>query len=224
MRYVACALIVIACGDTAAARQSAGDVYAIGGVTFFHQASLDPGSAPPFPAPGGDTVGWLVGGGVALPSRLAIEAEVSRTGTMHSSHTGRHDTSEVATRRDWFLSLGMKRSFGPSAAVRLEPIAGVVLLGDEGTYEATLGSSGYRGYYPLDWVPGVMFGVDLRIGGRQIAFTPGVRFAFTGVPTGRDCLISNRSGQAECFEDAQRWMFLHPQWTRRPSVAVRVDF
>ena len=224
MRYFTCALMLVAWVAAAAAQQSPGDVYATAGVTFPYQAALDPGSAPPFPAPGGTTVGWLVGGGVALPSQLAFEVEVSRTGTMHSSHTGRHDTSQTATRRDWFLSLGLKRSFGRSSTLRFEPIAGVVFVGDEGTYEAALGPSSYRGYYPLDWVPGVMFGADLRIGGRRIAFTPGVRFAFTGVPTGQDCLINSRSGQPECSEDAQRWMFLHPRWTRRPSVALRVDF
>ena len=159
-----------------------------------------------------------------MPSQLGFEIEVSRTGTMHSSHRGRHDTVEVANRRDWFLSLGLKKYFAPSSTLRLEPIAGLVLVGDEGTYEAALGSSGYRGYFPLDWVPGVMFGVDFRIGGRHIAFTPGVRFAFTGIPTGQDCVISNRSGQPECLDDAPRWRFLHPQWTQRPSIALRVDF
>jgi hypothetical protein len=142
---------------------------------------------------------------------------------MHSSHQGRHDTGEIATRRDWFLSFGLKRSFGPSR-FRIEPIAGAVLVGDEGTYQTTFRSVfSSRGYYPVDWVPGVMFGMDFRIGGRRVAFTPGLRFAFTGVPTGEDCLIG-RSGEPDCREDAQRWMFLYPQWTQRPSVALRVDF
>lgn len=223
MRYLTCALIATAWVETAAAQQSPGDIYATAGVTFPHQAALDPGSAPPFPAPGGTTVGWLVGGGVVLPSQLALEAELSRTGTMHSSHRGRHDTGEIGTRRDWFLSLGLKKYFGPSK-FRIEPIGGVVLIGDEGTYEHTFRSEfSSRGYYPVDWVPGVMFGVDFRIGGRRLAFTPGLRFTFTGVPTGEDCLI-NRSGEPDCREDAQRWMFLYPQWTQRPSVALRVNF
>ena len=83
MRYLACALIVSAGVQSAAAQPSPGDVYATAGVTFPRQAALDPGSAPPFPAPGGNTVGWLVGGGVVLPSQLALEVELSRTGTMH---------------------------------------------------------------------------------------------------------------------------------------------
>ena len=224
MRYLTCALIVIAWVETGIAQQSPGDVYATAGVAFPHQAALDPGSAPPFPAPGGNTVGWLVGGGVLLPSELALEVELSRTGTMHSSHQGRHDTGEFATRRDWFLSLGLKRSFGGASKFRIEPIAGVVLVGDEGTYEHLFRSVfSSRGTYPLDWVPGVMFGVDFRIGGRRLAFTPGIRFAFTGIPTGRDCVIAF-SGEPLCREDAERWRYRHPQWTRRPSLALRVDF
>ena len=218
-----CALIVSVWVDAAAAQQSAGDPYAIAGVSFPHQAALDPGSAPPFPAPGGTTVGWLVGGGIALPAELSLEVELSRTGTMHSSHRGRHDTREVGTRRDWFLSFGLKRHYRRSSTFRLEPIGGIVLLGDEGTYEASLGSSSYRGYYPLDWVLGVMVGLDLRVGGSRVAITPGFRLAFTGVPTGRDCFIT-RSSEADCREGAQRWKYLHPQWTQRPSVALRVAF
>jgi len=222
MRYLACALILSAGVRTAAAQQSPGDIYATAGVSFPHQAALDPGSAPPFPAPGGNTVGWLVGGGVLLPSHLALEAELSRTGTMHSSHRGRHDTGEIATRRDWFVSFGLKTLLGPSQ-FRVEPIAGIVFVGDEGTYEHTLGPSSSRGYYPLDWVPGVMFGVDFRIGGRRVAFTPGVRFTYSAIPTGEDCVITF-SGQPNCRDDAERWRYLYPQWTRRPSVALRVDF
>jgi hypothetical protein len=224
MRYWISVLLVIAGVDATAAQQSAGDVYATTGVTFPHQAALDPASPPPFPAPGGWTTGWLVGGGVTLPSQWALEAEVSRTGTMHSNHQGRHDVGEMATRRDWFLSVGLKRSFGLSSRVRVEPIGAIVLVGDEGTYESTFRSAfSHRGYYPVDWVPGVMFGVDFRIGGRHVAVIPGIRFAFSGVPTGTDCVITV-SGEPYCREEAQRWQYLHPQWTQRPSLALRVDF
>jgi len=223
VRYLACALIVSGWAGAAAAQQSPGDIYVAAGVSFPHQPAPVIQSAPPFPAPGGLTVGWLVGGGVFVSSKLSLEVEASRTGTMHASHTGRHDTSEVSTRRDWFLSFGVKAHVGDASGFRLEPIAGVVLVGDEGTYENGLGASSYRGYHPLDWVAGVLFGVDFRIGGRRLAFTPGLRFAFAGVPTGVDCLIL-RSGEAECRDDAERWKYGHPRWTYRPSVALRVDF
>jgi len=212
-----------------AAAQSPGDVYVLPGVAFPHQAELGPGSAPPFPAPGGETVGWLVGGGMFLTSRLSIEIEASRTGTMESSHTGRHNIDQSATRRDWFLSAGLKRHFGPSA-FRIQPIAGIVLVGDEGTYEntyrsffANVAATVIRGYYPTDWVPGVMLGVDFHVGSRRLALTPGFRLAFTGVPTGVDCFF-DQSSNPECREGAERWSYLHPQWTRRPSIALKVAF
>jgi hypothetical protein len=224
MRYLACAIIVLAWADPANAEQSTGDIYAAAGVSFPYQAELDPSSPPPFPPPGGMTVGWLAGAGVFLPSAFSLEVEVSRTGTMTSSHTGRHDTGQSATRRDWFVSIGLKKHFGLRSGFGVEPIAGLALAGDEGTYEATFRSAfAYRGYYPVDWVTGVMLGVDFRIGGGRLAFTPGLRFAFTDVPTGEDCLVLP-SGGAECRDVAERWQFDHPRWTLRPAAALRVVF
>jgi hypothetical protein len=224
MRHLACVIIVLACANAAYAQQSAGDIYATVGVSLPYQAELDSPSAPPFPAPGGMTVGWLAGGGVFLPSAFSLEVELSRTGTMTSSHTGRHDTGESATRRDWFLSIGLKKHVDLSPTFGVEPIAGLALAGDEGTYEATFRSTfSHRGYYPIDWVTGVMFGADFRIGSGRVAFTPGFRVAFTGVPTGQDCLILP-SGGSECRDEAQRWEFRHPRWTLRPAAALRVVF
>jgi hypothetical protein len=228
MRCLACAIIVLAWADSTHAQQSAGDIYTTAGVAFPCQAALDPASAPPFPAPGGMTVGWLAGGGVFLPAGFSLEGELSRTGTMTSSHDGRHYTGQSATRRDWFLSVGLKRHFDLRSTFGVEPIVGLVLVGDQGTYENTHGSAfgtenRYSGYYPIDWVHGVMFGVDFRIGGRRLAFTPGLRFAFTNVPTGQDCVVLS-SGGAECRDDAERWKYRHPRWTLRPAAALRVVF
>jgi hypothetical protein len=205
----------------AAAALETGDVYATAGVSFPHQAALQAESPPPFAAPGGNTVGWLVGGGVLLAAHFSFEAEVSRTGIMRSSQAGRHNTSEVSSRRDWFLSFGLKAHPRRLSNFRVEPIAGIVLVGDEGTFSSFSGDS--RGYFPLAWVPGLMFGVDFYIGGRRLAFTPGLRFALTGVPRGAHCAISF-SGTPECHEEAERWKWHHPGWTQRPSAALRVNF
>jgi hypothetical protein len=219
MRYLTCALIVSVWVEAAAAQES--PAYVAAGVSFPHQAVLQAGSPPPFAAPGGDTVGWLVGGGVYLTSHLSLEVETSRTGVMRASREGRHNTSQVSTRRDWFLSFGLKTHLGRLSNLRVEPIAGMVLVGDEGTFSSFSGES--RGYFPLDWVPGIMFGVDFRIGGRHLAFTPGLRWAFTGVPTGEVCDFGY-SGTPLCREGAERWQYHHPRWTQRPSVGVRVNF
>ena len=225
---MACAMIVLVWADAAFAQQSVGDIYATAGVSFPYQSALDPASAPPFPAPGGMTVGWFVGGGVFLPSAFSLEVELSRTGTMRSSHTGRHYTGQSATRRDWFVSVGLKKHFDLRSTFGVEPAAALVLVGDEGTYENTHGSpfgteTRYSGYYPIKWVTGIMVGVDFRIGGRRLAVTPGVRFAFADVLTGQDCLVLS-SGGTECRDDAERWKYRHPRWTLRPAAALRVVF
>jgi hypothetical protein len=221
MRYLTCALIVGAWVEAAAAQGSPGSVYVTAGVSFPHQAALQAGSPPPFAAPGGSTVGWLVGGGVFLTSQLSIEVDASRTGVMRARQQGRHDTSEMSSRRDRFLLLGLKAHPWRSSNFRVEPIAGIVLVGDEGTFSSFSGDR--RGYFPLAWIPGVMFGMDFRIGGRHLAFTPGIRFAFTGVPSGAGCDIAF-SGTPVCREEAERWQYHHPRWTQRPAVALSVNF
>jgi hypothetical protein len=221
MRYLTCALIVSVWVEAAAAQGSPGSVYVIAGASFPHQAALQTGSPPPFAAPGGSTVGWLVGGGVFLTSQLSFEVEASRTGVMRASQRGRHDTSEVSSRRDRFLFFGLKAHPWRSSNFRVEPTAGIVLVGDEGTFSSFSGDR--RGYFPLAWVPGVMFGMNFRIGGRRLAFIPGLRFAFTGVPRGAECDISF-SGTPVCREGAERWQYHHPRWTQRPDVALSVNF
>ena len=218
MRYVMCVLMMSATLETAA-QESPGAVYVAAGVSFPHQAALEAGSPPPFAAPGGDTIGWLVGGGVYVSPRLSIEVDASRTGVMHARQAGRSNTSEVSTRRDWFVSFGLKGHL-PSA-VHIEPVAGIVLVGNEGTFSSFSGES--RGYFSLAWNPGIMFGADFRIGGRRLAFVPGLRFAFTGVPNGERCIISF-SGQPLCSEGEPRWEWHYPRWTLLPSLALGVTF
>ena len=218
MPFLMCALMLSATLE-AAAQESAGAVYVNAGVSFPHQAALEAGSPPPFAAPGGNTVGWLVGAGVFLSPRVSIEVEASRTGVMRASQAGRHDTSEVSTRRDWFVSFGLKAHL--PWVVRVEPVAGIVLVGNEGTFSSFSGQS--SGYFPLAWNPGIVFGVDFRIGGRRLAFVPGLRFVFTGVPNGTQCIIGY-SGEPLCTEEEPRWSYHYPWWTQRPSVAMGVSF
>ena len=78
---------------------------------------------------------------------------------MRASQAGRHDTSEVSTRRDWFVSFGLKAHV-PSV-VRIEPVAGIVLVGNEGTFSSFSGES--SGYFPLAWNPGIVFGVIIGL-------------------------------------------------------------
>jgi hypothetical protein len=220
-QHLTYALIVAAWVQAASAQGSPSPVYVSAGVSFPHQDALQAGSPPPFAAPGGDTVGWLVAAGVFVAPHFSVEIEASRTGTMHARQQGRHNTSQVSSRRDWFLSFGLKAHPGRRSSFGVEPIAGIVLVGDEGTFASFSGQS--RGYFPVAWIPGIMFGVDFRLGGRRLALTPGLRIAYTGVPTGEECAITI-SGTAVCREDAERWKYYHPRWTLRPAAALRVNF
>ena len=205
----------------AAAQDPPGRVYVSGGVSSTYQEPLVASSAPPFAAPGGRTSSLLVGGGVFVSPRLSIDAELWRTGVMRSRQAGRHNTSEIATRQDWFVAVGLKAHVRRFSVFRVEPVAGIVFVGDKGTVSSFSGDA--RGYYPLAWNPGVMFGVDVRIGGRRVAIVPGIRFALTGVPHGDACTLGY-SGQPICEDDQPRWEYLYPKWTNRPSLAIGVTF
>ena len=76
MRYVMCALMMSATLE-AAAQESQGAVYVTAGVSFPHQAAPEAGSPPPFAAPGGNTVGWLVGG-ASLFRRVSLSKSKRR--------------------------------------------------------------------------------------------------------------------------------------------------
>jgi hypothetical protein len=218
MRYLMCALMMSATLE-AAAQESTGAVYVAAGVSFADQAALQAGSPPPFAAPGGNTLGWLAGGGVFVSPRLSIDIDVSRTGVMHARQAGRHNTSEVSTRRDWFVSFGVKGHL--PFAVHIEPVAGIALVGNEGTFASFSGES--RGYYPLAWNPGIAFGADVRVGGRRLAFVPGFRFVFTGVPNGTTCDIGF-TGEPLCRQGEPRWEWHYPRWTQGLSLALGVNF
>ena len=203
----------------AAAQESPGTVYAAAGVSFPHQAALQAGSPPPFAAPGGNTLGWLVGGGVFVSPHLSLEVQALRTGVMRARQSGRHNTSEVSTRRDSIVSIGVKAHL--PFVVRAEPVAAVAFVGSEGTFSSFSGDA--RGYFPRAWHPGVVFGADFRIGGRRLAVVPGLRFMFTNVPDGTECLIGF-SGEPLCSEESSPWQWHYPRWTQLPSVTLRVSF
>ena len=101
---------------------------------------------------------------------------------MRARQAGRHDTSEVSTRRDWFVSFGLKAHL-PSV-VRIEPVAGIVLVANEGTFSSFSGES--SGYFPLAWNPGIMFGsISASAGGAWHSFPASVSCS-PACPTARN--------------------------------------
>jgi hypothetical protein len=207
------------------------------GASFPQQAEPDEGlTRPPFSAPGGDSIGWLAGASVRISRGLSVEGELSRTGTMASEQTGRGFV-ERSEGRNWFVSGGLKGHVPVARVVTLEPVGGIVFVRGRVTFEdfrfqttfpggqpvTELVPSG-SGYVELDWTPGVMFGLDVRIGGPRLAVVPGLRFAFTGIPNGSRCVIGF-AGDPICSGSEQQFFDgFYPRWTQRPSVALAISF
>jgi hypothetical protein len=114
--------------------------------------------------------------------------------------------------------------------MRIEPTGGVVLIRGKASFETFgtdprfSGNAPTRGHNDLDWNPGFMLGSDIRIGGERLAILTGVRFMFTGLPTGTRCIIGF-AGDQICSEDSEPYSSqYYPIWTQRPSVSLAVSF
>jgi hypothetical protein len=236
-RRVALCILFMCLATDGSAQDPVGSVYAIAGVSFPHQAAPDPGlTRPPFSAPGGSTIGWLVGGGVFVSPGLSLEGEFSTTGLMKSEQSGR-GFRESSERRARFISVGLKAHLPLGSVIAVAPIGGLVLVHGDVPYEdfrvqtrpsgtgviTELVPSG-RGHVDLDWNLGLMFGGDVRIGGQRFAVVAGLRFAFTDVPEGSNCVIAF-AGDEICSERQEVYFpGYYPRWTQRPSVSLAVNF
>ena len=170
-----------------------------------------------------------------LSPKMSIEGELSSTGLMTSMQSGR-DFVEVASRRDRFVSLGVKGHVPSRTGVRVEPVGGVVLTLHE---DASVDTSQYRptpsgrelvsstiGYADLAWHLGFMFGADLRIGGRHLAFVPGVRIAYTNVTHGTS-YVRGFSGDLVNLGDRDMSSIFgggYPKWTQRATLSLSMSF
>ena len=101
--------IIALLGLASAARAQAprATLYLEGGATLNHQSG-DSGTTYEtyVTAPGGTTLGWLVGGGVGIGRRASVAVEFSSTGTMTATEPSRYFTTFQETRRDRFLIVG----------------------------------------------------------------------------------------------------------------------
>lgn len=218
----------------ATAQEHAGSVYVAAGVSFPHQAGPQGGKSS-FSAPGGNTVGWLVGGGVFVSPRVSIEGEISSTGVMTSTQSSRGSVFD-GDRCDRFISLAVKGHLPLRRAVRLEPVGGIVLIEPA---DPSILYSRYEGpllnrlvpsvKYKVDLASsvGFLFGGDLRIGGRHLAFVPALRIAYTGVSHGvaQGCdPVRGTCGTAIDSKISSIYPSGYPKWTQRPSLSLAVNF
>ena len=206
VRFAVCVFLMISAVAGASAQESAGAVYVKGGVSFPNQPSERSSAPPPFGAPAGETVSWLLGGGVFLSRAISAEFEVSATGVMTAEQIGRHNTSESGWRQDRFASFGMKVHIPVRPAVRIEPTGGLVLIHTNESSSPSLLVDERPTWSLESSHVGFMVGADLRFGWRHVAFLPGVRIYVSGEP------------------DRTTWEYNYPGWTIRPSLAITAGF
>lgn len=152
---------------------------------------------------------------------------------MRSRQEGRGGSVQVSDRRDRFVSLGLKGHLLVHRLVFVEPVGGVVLIlpGDTAMQTSQFTTSGALTRSQLEWADlkpdiGLMFGADLRIGGRHVAVVPGLRIAYTNVSDGTRYLTGFRGDTLSFGEEPVSRIFQggYPKWTSRPSLSIRVDF
>ena len=216
-------------GPPALAQERPGSVLFLAGVVLTDQAGPTGEVHETYvTAPGGTTSGWLLGGGVALARRVSIEAEWSRTGIMTAREPSRYNTTFNEARRDRFATVALRFSFPLTAAVRLEPVAGLVLTSPQAwsqseqyTYAPTPQQTLVvepRLEHRLDSRVGPALGCDVRLGGRHLALVPSFRAANTGVSHGSYGGSAYRSDIGSIYPGG------YPKWTLRGSLALRVGF
>ena len=167
-------------------------------------------------APGGWTAGWLVGAGFVVSRRLALDIELSSTGTMSAREPTRYDRVENVERRDRFLTVGPRLFLRAGRTVRLEPSLGLVLAFSDAWFQTE--------YYATANPPQLLFidakrpadlpvrlglagGLDLRVGGPHFAVVPSLHV----IATAKSDTLSTFPGG-------------FPTWTFRPGLAIRADF
>jgi hypothetical protein len=229
LRSIVFAAVALCFAATASAQDRAGSVYVIGGIALLHQDGAT-GETPQtyVTAPGGWTRGWLVGGGVFVASPVSVEVEWSRTGVMAARQPSRYGMTFNEERRDQFVSFAARFYLPRAGAVRVEPVAGLVITRPEAWFQTEYYMYWMtplerlvrepRQQHRLDTNVGVTLGCDVRIGSRRMALLPSFRLSDTGVSHGFYGDSSHHREIGEIYPGG------YPKWTVRSGVAVRVDF
>jgi hypothetical protein len=150
-------------------------------------------------APGGVTRGWSVGGGIFISSHVAVNVELLRTGAMTSRQHSRYSAMWDDTRRDTFVSTGLRFRFA-KRSLTLEPVAAIAVISSY----AAVGQQQLR----FERRPGLCAGGDLVVGDERLSL-----------------LISLRGiwDTLELNHDQQGWYPAgYPKFTFAPAVGVRI--
>jgi hypothetical protein len=203
-----------------------GSPYVIAGLALPRESTPCYCGGPYVPAPGGQTIGWVVGGGVFLTRLIAVDLDLSRTGLMTEAGSAR-GVPFNEERRDRFLDIGVRWHLPAGARVAFEPLTGVVLTQRDAWFQT---GSYIGGTSPAQYALGARqehsvtdtwraaFGIDVRIGTPRVAFVPSFRMYDTGASRARYTPTSSEREIDSTFPGG------YPRWTVRPGVSIRIDF
>ena len=213
------ALLVLGLPAGALAQERAGSVYLTAGVTGVHQSGAADGVSQVYiAAPGGTTAGWSLAAGVFVGSSVSVEAEWAGTGMLRAREPSRYFMTYIEERREQYFGANVRFHLLPGRLVDIEPVAGIALVRrDRWSQTETL-----RAYMPPDQTltvgPRVRYdtltgasalaGVDLRIGGRHVAFVPSFRVR-----------VATRGEKIESYYPAG-----YSAWSVAAGASLRVDF
>jgi hypothetical protein len=214
-------LLVLAVGSAreATAQERPRSIYVQGGVAAVRQNGAADGASQLYiTAPGGTTIGWAVAGGVFVAAHVSLEGEGSSTGMMSAAEPARYGLTYHEERRDRFLGAIVRFHTRPGRRVDIEPLAGVGVVRHErwsrtDTYRSWLTADqalevGTRIRYDPVMSAALIAGVDLRAGGRHVAFVPSFRVkAWT------------RGDDIERYYPGG-----FPRWSVSAGVSLRADF
>lgn len=226
MRAISIVGMALFLAPIAAAAQDAGTIYVTGGLTVPYQSGAQGESPQTYSAAsGGFSIGFLVGAGVFVTPRVAIEGEWSRTGVMTSTQPSRYNETFNDRRVDRFLAFAARFPIG-NAPIRVEPVGGIVITFPE--------ASTQRDRVPFSGPPtvehepvvehelnthlGFTAGCDASIGNARVAIVPSFRFSDTAVTSGRYTDDSPEREIGAIYPGG------YPHWTYRGAVSVRIVF
>jgi hypothetical protein len=166
------------------AQERQGLVYLLGGPTAVRQDGPSGESSQTYrTAPGGTTVGWLVGGGVFVVRVVSADLEFSSTGVMRATEPSRYFMTFNEERRDRMFVAGLRLHLPPGHTWDLEPVVGGLVV--RGTAWSRIERS--SGVSPgqvvteprvQETVPtryGFAAGLDARFGSARVAVVPSFR-------------------------------------------------
>jgi hypothetical protein len=190
-RVIATVALTIAITGSVMAQEHTAGGYAVGGIVSTRQSGPTGESPQTYDtAPGGATIGWLIGIGAFVTPVVSVEFEISSTGIMTAREPSRYGMTFNEERRDRFFS-GVVRFHAPvGRIIDLEPVAGFSVARSESWSQTEYFRFWLLPQQQLVVEPrvanasvlrfGWVAGADLRIGGRHVAILPSFRWCRTG--------------------------------------------